>query len=72
MFDKIKEFFLSQYLGGLIRHTLTAIAGYLAAMNIVSEEVALTFFEQLGDWLLPVLAGLLGYASSVAEKLGRY
>ena len=67
----IKEILLSRYLGGWVRHFLTAAAGFLVSRNIIDADIAASLVEQVFNWLLPVAVAAVGMGSSVLEKKKR-
>lgn len=68
----IAEKLVKQYLPALIRHGLTALAGYLAAKGIIlPPESVDAVGSGLVDILVPIVVGLLGLAWSVKDKAGR-
>lgn len=70
MFDWLKNLIISKYLGGIVRHIITAVAGFLLAIGIDASVV-----EQFSDSGSVVLVGVatwvIGYFASYKEKKKR-
>lgn len=67
--DWIKRLVLSKYGASVIRHLLTALAGFLVAWGIVSDVGELQpWINQTADLLLAILLYVLAQGASFLDK----
>lgn len=75
--ELLKKALLSRYVGGIIRHALTWVGGYLVMKNLATQEQAETAMRHLTalltspEFLAGVAASITGLGASVKEKKAR-
>lgn len=70
MLDWIKKIIVNKYVASLIRHALTIVAGWLAAIGL-SEELIHQFTVANFEVLLAVALWLVAQGWSLLEKKNR-
>lgn len=72
--ELLRKALLSKYLGGVVRHLLTWVGGYLVMKNLATQEQADTAMHALTalltspEFLTGVLASVTGLGASVKQK----
>ena len=66
--NKIKEWFISNILGGFLRHLTSAISGFLLANGLSTAEQAGSLTDILKQVIPAIIMYLLSQWGSVANK----
>ena len=68
----LRRVILNKYGASVIRHALTALAGFLVAWGIVADVGELQpWINQTADLLLAIIIYLLAQGASFADKKGK-
>jgi hypothetical protein len=66
--QRLSNIFLGDYLGGIVRHAMTLVGGFLIAKGLATETAVTQAMPELVELVIGVITAAVGQGLSFANK----